>query len=176
MTPAGDTSRPSIPNRRLRAWSQRSGRCWPTTRARRSRPRPRRFVRGFPERPRFEAPSRPWIKRSHPPSKNRILKAIRPAVEQCQQVSPEQLDSLRQYISVRCAVALIRPATGRGSVGRTEPSRRHVPAIVRVRVAGDQESRPGPAGLPDMGGLPARGCAGRLVRRQRARGRSPRLA
>ena len=38
-------------------------------------------------------------------NKSRILKAVRPAVDQCQQISPDQLDSLRQHISVRCGMA-----------------------------------------------------------------------
>ncbi len=37
--------------------------------------------------------------------KSRVLKAIREAVSECRKCSPGQLDSLRQHISVRCAVA-----------------------------------------------------------------------
>jgi hypothetical protein len=43
-------------------------------------------------------------------NKGRILKAIRPVVDQCQQMLPGQLESLRQHISVRCAVADLDPA------------------------------------------------------------------
>ncbi|MEP7308135.1 MAG: hypothetical protein ABJA98_21745 [Acidobacteriota bacterium] len=71
-------------------------------------------------------------------SKNRILKAIRPAVDQCQQVSPEQLDSLRQHVSVRCALAVIDSQRVVGPLGG--PSR-HDATFLRLFARGLEETR-----------------------------------
>ena len=50
--------------------------------------------------------------------KNRILKAIRPAVDQCQQnLAPSSSTHSVQHISVRCAVAVIDPQRVMGSLG-----------------------------------------------------------
>jgi tetratricopeptide (TPR) repeat protein len=49
--------------------------------------------------------------------RGRILKAIRPVVEECQRSAPDQLDSLRQHISVRCAVADLDPAKVAAAMG-----------------------------------------------------------
>ena len=71
-------------------------------------------------------------------SKGRILKAIRPVLDQCQQVSPGQLESLRQHISVRCAVAGLDPANV--VVAMDGPSR-HDATFMRLFARGMEESQ-----------------------------------
>ena len=70
--------------------------------------------------------------------KGRILKAIRPVVNQCQQRSPDTLDSLRQHISVRCAMADLDPAKVQVAMGG--PSR-HDAAFLRLFARGYEETR-----------------------------------
>jgi hypothetical protein len=71
-------------------------------------------------------------------NKGRILKAIRPVVDQCQQISPGQLESLRQHISVRCAVADLDPAKVVVAMGG--PSR-HDATFLRLFARGMEETR-----------------------------------
>ena len=71
-------------------------------------------------------------------SKGRILKAIRPAVQACRQNSPSQLESLRQLISVRCAVADLEPAGVTAAMGG--PSR-HDAAFLQLLARGMEETR-----------------------------------
>ena len=67
-----------------------------------------------------------------------ILKAIRPVLDQCQQVSPGRLESLRQHISVRCAVADLDPAKVVAAMGG--PSR-HDATFLRLLARGMEESQ-----------------------------------
>ena len=71
-------------------------------------------------------------------TKGRILKAIRPVVDQCQQSSPGQLESLRQHISVWCAVADLDPAKVIAAMGG--PSR-HDATFLRLFARAMEETR-----------------------------------
>jgi hypothetical protein len=68
----------------------------------------------------------------------RILKAIRPAVDACRQLSPDRIESLRQHISVRCAVADLDPAKVVTAMGG--PSR-HDATFLRLWARALEESR-----------------------------------
>jgi hypothetical protein len=70
-------------------------------------------------------------------STGRVLKAVRAVVDQCQQVSPDQLESLRQHISVRCAVAGLAPAKVKAAMGG--PSR-HDATFLRLFALGMEDS------------------------------------
>jgi hypothetical protein len=69
---------------------------------------------------------------------SRILKAIRPVVDQCQQISPGRLDSLRQHIAVRCAVASLDVVKVRTAMGG--PSL-HDATFLRLLARAMEESR-----------------------------------
>jgi hypothetical protein len=71
-------------------------------------------------------------------NKGRILKAIPPVVDQCQQSSPGRLESFRQHISVRCAVADLDPVKVMRAMGG--PSR-HDATFLRLFARGMEESR-----------------------------------
>ena len=71
-------------------------------------------------------------------NKGRILKAIRPVAAQCQQSSPDQLESLRQHISVRCAMADLDPEKVRAAMGG--PSRKDA-TFLRLFARGMEETR-----------------------------------
>jgi hypothetical protein len=71
-------------------------------------------------------------------NKGRILKAIRPVVDQCQQISPGRVESLRQHISVRCAVAALDPAKVNVAMGG--PSR-HDATFLRLLARGMEETQ-----------------------------------
>lgn len=70
--------------------------------------------------------------------KGGILKAIRPVVAQCQQSSPDQLESLRQHISVRCAMAGLDPEKVKAAMGG--PSRKDA-TFLRLFARGMEETR-----------------------------------
>jgi hypothetical protein len=71
-------------------------------------------------------------------NKSRILKAIRPAVDQCQQSPAGQLEPLRQHISVRCAVAGLDAVKVTKAMGG--PSR-HDATFLRLFARGMEETR-----------------------------------
>lgn len=73
----------------------------------------------------------------------RILTAIRSAVDQCQRSMPDRLESFRQHVSVRCAVADMDPAKVRAALGG--PSR-HDATFLRLFARATEESR-NPDGL-----------------------------
>ena len=97
-----------------------------------------RFARGSPRASTLQSALEALDQALASGGKGRILKAIRPVLDQCQQVSPGRLESLRQHISVRCAVADLDPAKVVAAMGG--PSR-HDATFLRLLARGMEESQ-----------------------------------